>query len=89
MTGGWRFCHALALQSSGWQPVIVCALENVDGPTRMTHLGTGAPIWAVPARPASRMPIAPWKCIEPWLRSPMADFAATLAKEQWKVIVVQ
>ncbi len=72
MTGGWLFGYVLALQRQGWRPIIVCASDRVAKPTRLTHAGTGAPVWAVPGRRATRLQGASLHCIEQWLKHPVA-----------------
>ena len=89
MTGGWLFGYVLALQRQGWRPIIVCASDRVAAPTRLVHAGTDAPVWAVPARRATRLPGASLHCIEKWLRSPMRDFANVLAKERCVAVIAQ
>ncbi len=89
MTGGWLFGYALALQRQGWRPIIVCASDRVAAPTRFTHAGTGAPVWAVPAGRAGTLPGASLHCVEQWLRSPTRDFVTVLAKERCAAIIAQ
>jgi glycosyltransferase involved in cell wall biosynthesis len=89
MTGGWLFGYVLALQSQGWRPIIVCASEKVATVTRLEHAGTGAPVWAVPAKRSGRGRVASLHCIEQWLRSPMRGFAAVLAREQCTALLAQ
>lgn len=89
MTGGWLFGYVLALQSRGWRPIIVCASDKVEALTHLEHAGTGAPVWAAPAKRSRGAPIASWRCIQQWLRSPMQDFAAVLAQEKCAAILAQ
>jgi glycosyltransferase involved in cell wall biosynthesis len=89
MTGGWLFGYVLALQRQGWRPIIVCPSERVGAPMRLIHAGTGAPIWAVPAQRADRLPGESLRCVERWLRSPRSDFAAVLSQERCVAIIVQ
>jgi glycosyltransferase involved in cell wall biosynthesis len=89
MTGGWLFGYVLALQRQGWRPIIVCASERIQTATRLTHAGTGAPVWAVPARRAKRLPGASLHCVEQWLRSPMRDVAAVLSQERCVAVIAQ
>lgn len=89
MTGGWLFGYILALQHRGWRPIIVCASDRVKGPARFAHGGTGVPIWAVPARRATRLPGASLHCIERWLRSPTQDFAHVLSEERCVAVIAQ
>jgi glycosyltransferase involved in cell wall biosynthesis len=89
MTGGWLFGYVLALQRRGWRPIIVCASDRVDVLTRLEHLGTGAPVWAAPAKRANRERAASLVCLERWLRNPMRDFANVLARENCKTIIAQ
>jgi glycosyltransferase involved in cell wall biosynthesis len=89
MTGGWLFGYVLALQRQGWRPIIVCASERVQTATRLTHAGTGAPVWAVPARRSTRLPGASPHCVEQWLRSPMRGFAAVLSQERCVAVIAQ
>ena len=89
MTGGWLFGYVLALQRQGWRPIIVCASDRIVTPTRLTHAGTGAPVWAIPARRATRLPGPSLHCVEKWLRCPTRDFADILAKERCATIVAQ
>jgi glycosyltransferase involved in cell wall biosynthesis len=89
MTGGWLFGYVLALQRQGWRPIIVCASDRVAVPTRLMHAGTGAPVWAVPARRSTRLPSASLHCVENWLRSPTRDFADVLSKERCVAVIAQ
>jgi glycosyltransferase involved in cell wall biosynthesis len=89
MTGGWLFGYVLALQRQGWRPVIVCASDRVQTATRLTHAGTGAPVWAVPGQRSTRLPGASLHCVEQWLRSPMRDIAAVLSQEQCVAVIAQ
>ena len=89
MTGGWLFGYVLALQRQGWRPVIVCASDRVQSSGRFTHAGTGAPIWAVPAQRATRLPGAALHSIEQWLMSPTRAFADVLVKERCVAVIVQ
>jgi starch synthase len=89
MTGGWLFGYVQALQSQGWQPFIACASETVCALTRLEHEGTGAPIWAAPAKRSGLGLGASLLCVEQWLRSPARDFAAVLAEEQCAFIIAQ
>jgi starch synthase len=89
MTGGWLFGYVLALQRRGWRPVIVCASDTVGASTRLEHAGTGAAVWAVPARRAHRARTASLRCVEQWLRSPMRDFAAVLTQERCAAVLAQ
>jgi starch synthase len=89
MTGGWLFGYVLALQRQGWRPVIVCASERVARPTRHIHAGTGAPLWAVPGRRATRLPGASLHAVEQWVKSPMRDFADVLSRERCAAVIAQ
>lgn len=89
MTGGWLFGYVLALQRQGWHPIIVCPSERVGAPMRLIHAGTGAPIWAVPAKRSRRLPGRSLRCVEQWLRSPTEDFATVLSQEQCVAIIAQ
>lgn len=89
MTGGWLFGYVLALQRQGWRPIIVCASERVAKPTRLTHAGTGAPVWAVPGGRSRRQRSASLQCIEQWLKSPMRDFADVLTQERCTAVIAQ
>ncbi|MBA4096534.1 MAG: glycosyltransferase family 1 protein [Rhodospirillum sp.] len=89
MTGGWLFGYVLALQRQGWRPIIVCASDRVQSPTRLTHAGTGAPVWAVPGQRSTRLRGASLHCAEQWLRSPMRDFAAVLSQERCVALLAQ
>lgn len=92
MTGGWLFGYILALQRRGWRPIVVCASERIERVTRLTHAGTGAPMWVVPGRRSGRdaSPRYPSVlCIEQWLRSPSRDFTAILAKERCVALLAQ
>lgn len=92
MTGGWLFGYVLALQGRGWRPIIVCVSESTERMMRLTHAGTGAPIWVVPGRRSGReaSPRYPSvRCIEQWLRSPSRDLTAILAKEQCVALLAQ
>jgi len=88
MTGGWLFGYAAALQSAGLTPVIVCASSGVLTPRRLTHAGTGAAIWAVPA--PRLPPCAPWrKTLTQWRRTPWRGFAQALHAESCSALLVQ
>jgi starch synthase len=89
MTGGWLFGYVLALQRQGWRPIIVCASDRVAKPTRLTHAGTGAPVWAVPGRRSRQRRGASLQCIEQWLKSPMRHFADVLAQERCTAVIAQ
>ncbi len=89
MTGGWLFGYVLALQRQGWRPIIVCPSERVGAPMRLIHAGTGAPIWAVPARRSNRLPGQSLHCVEQWLRSPERHFASVLSQERCAAIIAQ
>ncbi|HKP24491.1 MAG TPA: glycosyltransferase family 4 protein [Dongiaceae bacterium] len=89
MTGGWLFGYVLALQHQGWRPIIVCPSDRVDAPMRLIHAGTGAPIWAVPAKRSRRLPGESMPCIEQWLRSPNPDFLTVLSQERCVAIIAQ
>jgi glycosyltransferase involved in cell wall biosynthesis len=89
MTGGWLFGYVLALQREGWRPIIVCASNRVQTLTRLTHAGTGAPVWAIPGQRSTRLPGASLHCVEQWLRSPMRDIAAVLSQERCVAVLAQ
>jgi len=89
MTGGWLFGYVLALQRQGWRPIIVCPSERVGAPTRLIHTGTGAPVWAMPARRSNRLRGESLHCVEQWLRSPKRDFATVLSEERCVAIIAQ
>ncbi|HJR22678.1 MAG TPA: glycosyltransferase family 4 protein [Dongiaceae bacterium] len=89
MTGGWLFGYVLALQRQDWRPIIVCPSERVGAPMRLIHAGTGAPVWAVPARRSNRLAGQSLHCVEQWLRSPRRDFATVLSQERCVAIIAQ
>jgi len=88
MTGGWLFGYAAALGSAGLTPVIVCASSAVRAPRRLTHAGTGATIWAVPAPRLPRS--APWrKALTQWRWTPWRGFTEALLAESCSALLVQ
>ena len=89
MTGGWLFGYILALQRQGWRPIIVCPSERVGAPMRLIHAGTGAPVWAVPARRSNRLPGESLHYVEQRLRSPSRDFVTVLSEERCVAIIAQ
>lgn len=89
MTGGWLFGYVAALQSIGWRPIVVVASKSVSRPVRLEHSGTGAAIWAVPAR---RPRPSPWPSLfsaRRWLSTPVAAFRDILVQEGCSAILVQ
>jgi len=89
MTGGWLFGYVLALQRQGWRPIIVCPSERVGAPMRLIHAGTGAAVWAVPARRSYRLPGGSLHWVEQCLRSPKQDFTTVLSEERCVAIIAQ
>jgi starch synthase len=89
MTGGWLFGYVAALQSIGWRPILVVASKSVSRPVRLEHSGTGAAIWAVPAR---RPRPSRWPSLfsaRRWAATPVAAFREVLVKEACSAILVQ
>ncbi len=89
MTGGWLFGYVAALQSIGWHPVVVVASSSVSQPLRLEHAGTGATIWAVPAR---RPRPSRWPSLfsaRRWAAAPLAAFRKVIAQEACAAILVQ
>jgi glycosyltransferase involved in cell wall biosynthesis len=48
MPGGWGFGYVEALRSAGWETILFCTSRQVTAPTRLRHLPSGTPIWALP-----------------------------------------
>lgn len=55
MTGGWLFGYVEALAQADVRTVVVCVSARVQRPERHEHVGTGAPIWVLPATRAYRL----------------------------------
>ena len=48
MPGGWGFGYVEALRSAGWQTTLFCTSRDVKVPTRLRHVPSDTPIWALP-----------------------------------------
>ena len=92
MSGGWLFGYVAALQTVGWRSVIVCGSTTVSRPTRWIHRGTGAAIWAVPARrtPVELARRRPSRAsLGHWWNAPWRGFAGVLRRERCTAILAQ
>jgi len=92
MSGGWMFGYVAALEAAGWRPVIVCASNAVETPTRFEHPIGGTPIWAIPARSTAGGPAPRYRSLHTlaqWLRTPIDHFRETFAREGCAAIIVQ
>jgi starch synthase len=88
MTGGWLFGYVAAFQSLGWEPIVVCASEQVDEPQRLVHAATGATIWAVPGR-RTRGQARSRRSLLQMLRTPWREFRAILRQEHCTLVLAQ
>lgn len=89
MTGGWLFGYVAALQSVGWRPILVVASKSVARPVRLEHRGTGAAIWAVPARRPRPSPSPSLFSARRWVATPVAAFRDVIVQEGCSAILVQ
>jgi glycosyltransferase involved in cell wall biosynthesis len=92
MSGGWLFGYAAALRAAGWRPIVVCASEAVDRPTRFEHQESGAPIWALPGRRSGSgrtRNSESLRCLAQWVRTPRRGFREVFARERCAAIIVQ
>jgi glycosyltransferase involved in cell wall biosynthesis len=99
MTGGWLFGCVEAIQRAGGRAVIICPSTAVRRPTRLRHVETDTPIWAVPPSRACRIArrmaerggavsrLA--RQVAPWLSTPVWRTARVLRYENVDVVICQ